>query len=302
MSASRSVSHRRFVLALALTSILAAWTAAAEEPAEEIFSGPQVGEKLAGFKVRTLLGDDAGKEFDPVAQAAGGPIALIFVHEVTRPSVGLMRLVMEYAAKRQNDGLSAGVVFLSDDATDAENFVKRAAHAMPKGVPITLSLDGQEGPGAYGLNRKVALTVLVAKGNRVTANFALVQPSVAADAPKIAGAVVDVLGGGKVPTLEQLGAKGYAAETRPAPAAQKQDPNLRSLLVPLIAKNADRQAVDAAAKKIEAYAGEHPAARRQIGDIARRIIEAGKLENYGTPAAQEYLKKWAKQFTPSERK
>ena len=40
-----------------------------------------------------------------------------------------------------------------------------------------------------------ALTVLVAKENKVTANFALVQPSLAVDAPRIGKALVDLVGG-----------------------------------------------------------------------------------------------------------
>ena len=43
-------------------------------------------------------------------------------------------------------------------------------------------------------------------------------------------------------------------------------------------------------------------ARIQIGDIARRIIEAGKLEDYGTPKCQEFLNKWSKEFTPDNEK
>ncbi|MEQ8790783.1 MAG: hypothetical protein RIC55_31080 [Pirellulaceae bacterium] len=280
---------------------------AAEGEDDPIFSGPQVGEKLAALKVRALLGDRAGKEFDLVEEAQGKPITLFFVHEVTRPSVGLTRLIMDYVAKRKDDGLAGGVVLLSDDATETENFVKRAQHAMPQGVPIVWAVDGQEGPGAFGLNRKVAVTVLVAKDNRVTANFALVQPSVQADAPKVAQAVVEVLGEKKAPTLEQLGARGYTM--RPAAAkpdggkpAAEQDPNLRSLLVPVINKNATAKQVAEAAGKVEAYCTEHAAARQQVGDIARRIIDAGKLENYGTAAAQEYLRKWAKEYQPAELK
>ena len=48
------------------------------------------------------------------------------------------------------------------------------------------------------------MTVLIAKDNQVTANFALVQPSIAADAAKIAQAIADVLGDQQAPTLEQL--------------------------------------------------------------------------------------------------
>ena len=76
---------------------------------------------------------------------------------------------------------------------------------MPTDVPIGISVDGKEGPGAYGLNRNVTLTVLVGKDNVVTANFALIQPSIPADAPKILAEVVKLIGG-QVPGLDELGA------------------------------------------------------------------------------------------------
>jgi hypothetical protein len=50
----------------------------------------------------------------------------------------------------------------------------------------------------------MTVTVLVAKDGKVTGNFALVQPSVAADGPKIAEAIAKALGSEKGPTLEEL--------------------------------------------------------------------------------------------------
>lgn len=176
----------------------------------EIFSGPQVGEKLVPFTLQGALHDDAGKRFDLVARADGGPICLIFVHEVTRPSIGLTRLVMKYAAQREPDGLISGVVFLTDDMTATANWMRRASHALPQGVPVGISPAGVEGPGAYGLNRNVTLTVLIADEHRVRANFALIQPSIQADGPKILRQIVEVMGGGEVPTLGQLQGRRYA--------------------------------------------------------------------------------------------
>jgi hypothetical protein len=167
------------------------------------FSGPQKGEAISSFKVRGVLGDKAGEEYDLVAQAKGQPLVLMFVHEVNRPSVGLARVVMDYAATLKKDGLSSGLVLLTADATETEDWAKRAAGALPKGVPIGISTDGIEGPGAYGLNRKVTVTILVAKENKVTGNFALIQPSVAADAPKIIEAIATTAGA-KPPTGEEL--------------------------------------------------------------------------------------------------
>jgi hypothetical protein len=133
------------------------------------------------------------------------------------------------------------------------------------------------------------LTVLVAKADKVTANFALVQPSVQADAPKILAEVVKLIGG-QVPSLNDLGA------SPPATATPEGDPKLRELLRPVIRRNAEPAEVERAASSVESYVAEHDAARAQLGQITRQIIDAGVLENYGTPKAQEFLRAWAKKF------
>ena len=38
------------------------------------------------------------------------------------------------------------------------------------------------------------------------------------------------------------------------------------------------------------------ATRAEVGRIANTIINAGKLKDYGTERAQEYLQKWAKEY------
>lgn len=275
----------------------AAGAPAADDP---IYSGPQVGEKLPSFKVRGVFDDQAGKELDFVGQANGKPIVLVFVHDVNRQSIGMTRILSQYTAGRSKDGLATGVVWLDDDATAAENALKRMRHALAKEAPIGISLDGREGPGSYGLNRNVMLTILVGKEGKVTANFALVQPSLQADLPKILEKVVAVAGG-KVPKLEEL--EGMAAMMR-MPVADKQDPNLRGLLTPVIRKDAKPEDVDKAAKALEEYVAKNEATRKEVGRIANTIIDAGKLSDYGTERAQDYLKKWAREYgaKPAEKK
>ncbi|HUE74716.1 MAG TPA: hypothetical protein VMP01_27860 [Pirellulaceae bacterium] len=207
--------------------VAAGWLAACSlsggHQATEVFSGPQQGEPLAKFTVAGALGPQEGKDFDPVASAGDKPLLLIFVHEVNRPSVGMARLLGEYAAKRSSDGLHCAVVFLTDDPAETEAWIKRASGALPKEVPLGIFRDGVEGPGEYGLNRKVTMTILVANKGKVTANFALVQPSIQADAPKVLKAIVDVVGG-KVPTLEELGAPGTRQRpTRERPKTKTED-------------------------------------------------------------------------------
>jgi hypothetical protein len=277
-----------------LATLLAASACHGAEDAP--FSGPQVGERLVPFKARAAVGEQAGKEFDLVGDANGRPLLLVFVHELTRPSAALTRIVVDYAKTRKEDDLQAGVVFLGDDLTELETTLRRAAHALPSDVPVGVSLDGGEGPGAYGLNRKMTLTVLVAKENRVTANFALVQPSVAADAPEIGHAIVQLLGGQKKPTLQEMGGERAAMMQRRPAGGGQDDGQFRALLAPVIRKTATPEDVAAAAKKVEDHAAKDNAFKHRVAEVAGRIIEAGRLDSYGTPAAQEYLRKWAQEF------
>lgn len=268
---------------------------------EKVFSGPQPGEKLSSFKVRGALDPDAGKDLDFVAAAKGKPIVLVFVHDLNRLSVGMVRVLTGYTKTRAKDGLTTGVVWLSDDVSEAENTIKRIKHALTEGVPIGVSPDGREGPGSYGLNRKVQLTILVGNKDKVTANFALVQPSLQVDLPKILDAVVKEVGG-KAPKLEDIpGAMPAKKAVARKGTAKEPDPNLRSLLGPVIRKDATPEDVEKAAKAVEEYVAKNPAAKADVGAIANRIIDAGKLTDYGTPKAQEYLKKWAKEYGPAKK-
>src|SRR4029077_8691433 len=155
-------------------------------------------------------------------------------------SIGMTRVLTTYTKSRAKDGLTTGVVWLNDDATEGENNLKRIKHALTEGVPVGVSPDGREGPGKYGLNRKVTLTILVGNKNKVTANFALVQPSLQADLPKILEAIVKEAGG-KVPKLEEIeGVKDMARKEPP----KEVDPNLRGLISPVIKLTATPEEVE----------------------------------------------------------
>lgn len=265
---------------------------------EEVFSGPQAGEKVTPFKVLGVLGEHAGKEVDYVKDAGGKPTVIIFVHEVTRPAAALMRVLTSYGKSRAKDGLRTYVVWLDADRTRAEEFLKRAERSLNLPVPVGISLDGAEGPGAYGLNRKVSLTILVANDNKVSANFALVQPSLT-DSPKIVEAVTRVAGG-KPPTLDELNKLAFPGRpAQPArPAAGIKDPQLVGLLRGVIRPDAKPDQVKEAAAEVEKYVGEDKARQQTLGDAARLIEKAG----YGSDPAREQIKLWAKKYPAVERK
>ena len=270
---------------------------------DSVFSGPQVGEKLPPFKAKGVFGDLAGKEFDIIKRADGKSVALIFFHARTRPAFGLTNAIMRYAASRSKKGLVSGVIFLTDDSTATEQWMRRVEKHLPKGVAHGISTDGAEGPGAYGLNRNVTLTVLVGKQGKVTANFALVQPSLQADGPKILKAIVAATGGGKVPSIAELGRGRPKTKPRKKPAKQN-DPKLTPLLRAVINKQASEEDVKKAVAEVEKYVSKNEKARRRLGHIANTVVDSGKLSNYGTKAAQNTLRQWAKKYgnPPKEKK
>ena len=38
------------------------------------------------------------------------------------------------------------------------------------------------------------------------------------------------------------------------------------------------------------------ALQQELGQIAQRVVQGGNLKNYGTPAAQEHIRRWAEKY------
>ena len=115
----------------------------------------------------------------------------------------------------------------------------------------------------------------------MTANFALVQPSLQADLPKILEAVVKVAGG-KAPKLEDLpGVKEMPAGDGP----KGPTPKLTGLLRPVIQKTATAEDVEKAAEAIEEYVKENEAAQGSRPDRQHdhRRRQAGGLRHARRP-------------------
>jgi hypothetical protein len=230
---------------------------------DKLFSGPQPGEKLTPFKVQGFSGPDSGKELRLPDPAGDAPTLLVFVHEITRPALQLLRPVDGYAATLTREGLQAHIVWLTADRAMAEQFLTRARGSLNLKTPVSISLDGLEGPGNYGLNRKMTLTILVAKDGKVTDNFAIIQPN-ETDAPKVLAALAKVTGN-KVPVPAV--ARGEPGPRKPAarPAPVRGDP----------------------AREQQALGNEVAQLRRQVAILTEALNEArakiAKLEGQPAP-------------------
>lgn len=188
------------VMPLAVLVLAAAAPGACAQ--EKVFSGPQPGEKITPFKVFATTGPSKGKEVDYVAEFKGGPSVVVFVHAIERSLVPLLNVIDQYGAEKKG-ALNTVFVFLTDDRVATEQRLPLIAQSLRMQAPLTISLDGLEGPGNYGLNRKCMMTIVAGKENKVTANFALVQPGIA-DAGAVLQALAPLAGDAKAPTAEEL--------------------------------------------------------------------------------------------------
>src|SRR5262245_15704816 len=147
-----------------------------QDAPDRVFSGPQKGEKTSGFKVLDLSGPHAGKEADYLSEWDAAPVLVCFIHELTRPGAQLIRRLDDYG-HRNGAALRTLFVSLSDDVNQGERALPPAIKALSMKCPVGISLDGKEGPGAWGLNKKVTLTVVLARDRRVVGNWAIVSPN-----------------------------------------------------------------------------------------------------------------------------
>ncbi len=277
--------------------------APAKEEPPRVFSGPQKGEKLLPLKVTGVYDQEAGKELDYVAEAKGKPLLLVFVHKLTRPSIGLTRLLTSYCRENFGDRIQARVVWLDKDSSSAREYLTRARSSINLKVPVGISPDGEEGPGSYGLNRQVTLTILTAKDDRVESNFALIQPG-ETDAPAILAEAAK-LAGATPPTPEEL--KKYSVyggrermEKKDGRPGAERDPRLGELLRRVIQKDAKPEEVDEAVRAVEEHIKEKPDLQRQLGDITKSVVGSkGFAEGgYGTEKAREQIRQWARKYAP----
>ena len=162
--------------------------------AEPIYSGPQAGETLPSFKVIGLSGALEGVEFDPAARAGDKLHLLIFGKEARTFGRFLGNLGRQLDTIERNSGRAWEMSFIvvNDDPNDVESKFEAVARSFPASLAAGLSVDGAEGPPAYGLNRNMTATVIVAKGGVVVHSLPYPQDGFYSD-PYILGALASVM-------------------------------------------------------------------------------------------------------------
>ena len=143
-----------------------------EATSETLTSGPPVGTAASAVMAYAPVGKRAGEEYDAVADIGEGPGALLFIHELTRNGLPVIRAVDRAAADLSLLGLHTSTLILSDDRTAMETKLKAVNGSLKLHHPIVLSLDGADGPGNYALNRKAVLTLVILNEGKVVRSAA----------------------------------------------------------------------------------------------------------------------------------
>lgn len=269
--------------------------------AAQVFSGPQPGEPLPDLKVWPLF-EDAGDGEVVIVPGPQDPLQLvIFVHERTRPGFAVMRGLLGCAGEL-GDRVEASVVFLTDDVAGIRQWANGARRSIPsEGVRMCVSPDGPEGPGAWGLNRNVGMTVVLGAKGITKAGYAIVQPGAAVDVPVIGRAIFEAVGA-EPPGERQIAAwTGQRSEDRGGQRGmgnQQQEVDIRRWLSPVIQKTSSAERIHEAAAKLEAAAETDPALRSAVGLACRRVVESGRLDQYGNETSQVWLRKWSEAWGP----
>lgn len=161
-----------------------------------IFSGPQPGEKLVSFQAVGYLGEHKGKMLDPIAMANNQPHLIVFQDDNLLSLRFFNELLYSLAAiDGQSDvDLHVSLIFLSDDPDVLEPYERTFPMLLGRGIDvIAFSKEGREGPGAYGLDRTMAQTFVLAKGGQVVHNLAV--PTAGLDChPHVLGGIADIIG------------------------------------------------------------------------------------------------------------
>lgn len=177
------------LLPIALLSTVA-WATWSQD--QELYSGPLPGEPIVPFEVVAATGPERDTVVDYVTRFDGAPTVYCFVHNVSRASSRTVRALDVACAARADEGLRTLFVMLGSDQDETERYGMIFPGLLDLSSHVGISVDGNEGPGAWGLDRELVLTVTVAKGDMTVASFPLLSPN-ETDVPRIMEAVDPLL-------------------------------------------------------------------------------------------------------------
>ena len=153
--------------------------------ADELKSGPQVGDKLPGaFHPLNLTGPKAGKKNCLVCRNGPNPVAMIFAREIDPTLSALIKKIDRATANNQKCEMGSFVVFCTPDEElekQITDFAKKESieHCI-------LATDNSAGPRGYKIAKDAHITVVLYVNREIKVNFAFKKDELkAADIDKI---------------------------------------------------------------------------------------------------------------------
>ncbi len=282
---------------------------------ERIFSGPQPGERIKPFKVLHVKAE-ATKQLEVAKVKKLGErtktdkptksserikndkrtTLICFVHKLSTDDRILygLGLVDFYLTKHKD--ISSHFVLLSKEREKMTKMLRGWARGRVfKKSVVSLSADGAEGPGSYGLNRNVAMTVVVARGDKVVSNLVFKAVN-AKDLEKIMVEVAKA-SGKPVPKLakvqQELRAERQAAMTKRIEASPvfKIAPNEqlgRTMFFMVNGRGNLSRVANFRTKQLREWAGDNKERNAELKKYCNAVLDGDfKLNRYAKEALQK---------------
>ena len=161
--------------------------------AEQVKSGPQVGEDVPGpFHPLNVTGEDAGKKACLYCKNGNNPVAMVFAREVSPSLTKLIKKIDTCTEKHSDCKMGSFVVFLSDEEKLADQLKDVAKKESIERT--VLSIDNPAGPKGYNVIQDADVTVVLYTKHTVKANYAFKKGELKdKDIDKIMGDVSKIL-------------------------------------------------------------------------------------------------------------
>lgn len=141
-------------------------------------SGPAAGTPLPPLRVYAVTGEVQNAEVNYVEQREGKPTLYCFVpaDKWSRPTARLLKALDHRMGTLSDAALVA--VWVTNDPAASKDYLPRAQQSLQLGrTALTVSEEGPGGPGEWGINTEVDLTIVAAREGRVLKSFAFQSPN-----------------------------------------------------------------------------------------------------------------------------
>lgn len=144
--------------------------------ADDLKSGPQVGDSLAAFDVTKVAGAphdnvEVGKELCYRCKLGNRPVVMVFARKVDSGLTMLTKELDATVAKNSDKKMGSFVNLLGEKTeTLTADAKKLAEEAKLANVAVVVPVDHAKGPADYSINPKAQTTVLIYKAGKVVAN------------------------------------------------------------------------------------------------------------------------------------